>query len=65
MVKHDVADGIASEAVVTAPYPGLTTAKTHVTHNDIVCIHPKAFTGYTDTITGSRLTGYCNVGGSD
>jgi len=65
MVKHDVANGIASKAVVTASNPGLTTTETHVAYNHIVRVYPKAFTGHADTVTRSRLSSDGNVRGSD
>ena len=65
MVNHDIPHGISSERVVTVMYFRLAAAETHVTHNDIVRIHPEGLPCYADSVSRSGLSGNGHIRSAD
>jgi hypothetical protein len=61
MVNNDVMIGIASDVVVTLPAYRHTAAYPDVAYDDIMGVDVEG-TGNANTVTGSRLSGYGNVG---
>ena len=61
VVNHNVPYRITPERVITMIYIGLSTTETHMTHYNIMSLHPKRFTGYTNTVTRCCLSGNSNI----
>ncbi len=57
VVDHNISNRITSERIIASFHFCFTATETHVTYNHIMRIHPKRFTSYTYSVSGSCLPG--------
>ena len=65
VVDHNISYGITAKRILTMLHTRFTTAETHVTNDDIVCIDGKRFSCNADTIARGCLSGYSDIWSSN
>src|SRR5688572_26331436 len=65
MIDHNISNRVTTNCIVSSSDPCLTTTKTHITNDHIMCIDPDAFAGNTNTIAGCSLSCNSYVWGTD